>query len=206
MKLVERRAPLHIFQSEIGANGNSPSLPTAIVGLGNPLRGDDGAGTAVVSRLAHSRELPENITLLEGGTETLFDAILSNKYERVILIDAAEIGRQPGEWICLNSEQASGTPNNRDCAEDGHQLNPGNLLALGRVLGVLPREMLIYAVQPLSLEWTGNISLPVRKAVSEISESILHEIGSETREPGNLDRNGSLLEPVSRVDPRSMDH
>jgi hydrogenase maturation protease len=206
MNSAQKQASFRNNRGQTGVDLKSPGISTVIVGLGQPYRGDDGAGNAVVNRLAQTRGLPQNINIMEGGTSALFDAILSNKYERVILIDAAEIGRQPGEWICLNSEQATGTPNNRDCAEDGHQLNPGNLLALGRVLGVLPREMLIYAVQPLSLEWTGNLSLPVRKAVSEISESILREIGSETREPGNLDRNGSLLEPVSRVDPRSMDH
>ncbi len=49
--------------------------------------------------------------------------ILSNRYERVILIDAAEIGRQPGEWVCLNTEQVSRTLNDKDNAGDGHRLN-----------------------------------------------------------------------------------
>jgi hydrogenase maturation protease len=175
----------------------SPGISTVIVGLGQPLRGDDGAGYAVINALELIQRLPQNINILEGGTSALFDAILSNQYERAILIDAAEIGRQPGEWICLNAKQLACTPDVNNNACDSHQLNLGDLLALGQLLNVLPKTTLIYAVQPLSLEWTHQLSEPVREAVFEIAESILREIWFESREGENSDKVKSVLEPVS---------
>jgi hydrogenase maturation protease len=169
------------------AKGRTQRLPTAIVGLGHPFWGDDSAGSAVVNTLAQNPGLPQNIDLLEGGTNALFDAILSNKYEHIILIDAAEMGRQPGEWICLNADQVSCTSIDKDILYDGHRFDLGNLLALAHALDVMPRKMLIYAVQPLSLEWTGKLSEPVREAVSEIIESILELIDFESSEQRNLD-------------------
>ncbi len=74
MNLAEKQASSHIDLRGTGAGSNSLSLATAIVGLGHPLRGDDGAGNAVVNALAQTRDLPGNINLLEGGTEALFDA------------------------------------------------------------------------------------------------------------------------------------
>jgi hydrogenase maturation protease len=182
MNSAQKQASFRNNRGQTGVDLKSPGISTVIVGLGQPYRGDDGAGNAVVNRLAQTRGLPQNINIMEGGTSALFDAILSNKYERAILIDAAEIGRQPGEWICLNAKQLACTLEVNSKACDSHQLNLGDLLALGQLFNVLPKTTLIYAVQPLSLEWTHQLSEPLREAVSEIAESILHEIWSESSE------------------------
>jgi hydrogenase maturation protease len=176
MNFAEKQVPFIFDQDEASEVSRSPGISIAILGLGNRFRGDDGAGCAVVDKLAITGVLPENIHLFEDGTGDLFDAILSNKYERVILIDAAEIKRQPGEWICLNADWLTWKPDDKNNCCDGHRMSLANALALGHALEVLPKELLIYAVQPMSLEWTGNLSEPVREAVSEITESILHEI------------------------------
>ena len=176
MNVAEKQASLVPDHEKNDAVGRLPGVSTAILGLGNPFRGDDGAGCAVVDMLALTGELPENIHLFEDGTCELFDAILRNKYERVILIDAAEVNHQPGEWICLNADRLTWKPDDKDNSCDGHWLSLVNILALGHAIDALPRELLIFAVQPMSLEWTGNLSEPVREAVSEISECILREI------------------------------
>jgi hydrogenase maturation protease len=182
MNLTQKQAAFTNHRGITGADLKSPGISTVIIGLGQPFRGDDGAGYAVITRLEQTRGLPRNIDILEGGTSALFDAILSSKYERAILVDAAEIGRQPGEWICLDAKQLACTSDVNNNAYDSHQLNLGELLALGQQFNVLPKTMLIYAVQPLSLEWTHQLSEPVREAVSEIAESILREIWFESSE------------------------
>jgi hydrogenase maturation protease len=176
MNSAQKQAYYHNGRGLTGVDLKSPGISTVIVGLGQPFWGDDGAGHAVIDRLTQIQRLPQNINILEGGTSALFDAILSNKYERAILIDAAEIGRQPGEWICLNTEQLACKPDVKNNACNSHQLNLGDLLALGQLFNVLPKTTLIYAVQPLSLEWTNQLSEPVWEAVSEIAECILREI------------------------------
>jgi hydrogenase maturation protease len=180
MNLAKKQACFINDQEKTGVIGGSPRIPTVILGLGNRLRGDDWAGCAVVDLLASTRDLPENIYFIEDATGDLFDAILSSRYERVILIDAAEINRQPGEWICLNADRLTWNPKNKDKNYDGHRFSLLNILDLGRALGILPGEVLIYAIQPMSLEWTGTLSEPVRKAVTEISESILREIRAKS--------------------------
>jgi hydrogenase maturation protease len=186
MNLVQKQASSNIEPGITGADIRSPGISTVIVGLGHPFRGDDGVGNAVIENLARTQGLPQNINLLEGGTSALFDAILGNLYERVILIDAAEIGRQPGEWICLDAERLVWTPDAKNNSCDSHRLNLGDLMALGQLFNVLPKATLIYAVQPLSLEWTNQLSKPVREAVSEIAESILRDIWFESIEHRNL--------------------
>jgi hypothetical protein len=52
-----------------GPAGSLACVPaTLIVGLGNPLRGDDGVGVRVI-RLLTERRLPGNVEVVDAGTQ-----------------------------------------------------------------------------------------------------------------------------------------
>ena len=69
-----------------------------VIGLGNPLRGDDGVGPRLVEELAR-REMPPGVQVLDGGAVGLGLLDLVEGRERVIVVDAAEMGRKPGEFV-----------------------------------------------------------------------------------------------------------
>jgi hydrogenase maturation protease len=64
--------------------------PLLIIGLGNPLMGDDGVGARVAESLAQSAAGPASADVLAGGTDLLRCAGQIEGRERVILIDAME--------------------------------------------------------------------------------------------------------------------
>ena len=72
-----------------------------ILGVGNPLFGDDGFGPAVAEELERRGRVPSFAAVLDVGTgvrEILFDLILSQERPKeVIIIDALDCGRNPGE-------------------------------------------------------------------------------------------------------------
>ncbi|MCC6544679.1 MAG: hydrogenase maturation protease [Nitrospirae bacterium] len=61
-----------------------------IIGLGNPLMGDDGAGIEIVNELMRS-DLPECVDLIDGGTPGVGLIDLMSGYERVIVVDAVKV-------------------------------------------------------------------------------------------------------------------
>jgi hydrogenase maturation protease len=70
-----------------------------ILGLGNPLAGDDGAGAALVHRASTDRRFPPDVEFLSGGTDLLrCEAALAGR-ARVILVDAVLAAAPPGEPI-----------------------------------------------------------------------------------------------------------
>ena len=75
-----------------------------VIGVGNTLRGDDGVGVRVAQALAN-HPLPEGVTVLDGGTEGLDLLFHLEEADRVILIDAAEMGQTPGEARVLDGER-----------------------------------------------------------------------------------------------------
>jgi hydrogenase maturation protease len=50
------------------AGGGRPA--TVVIGLGNPLRGDDGVGVRVAQMLA-TQSLPDDVEVIDGGTQGL---------------------------------------------------------------------------------------------------------------------------------------
>jgi coenzyme F420 hydrogenase subunit delta len=78
-----------------------------VLGCGNILLGDDGFGPAVAARLG-AETLPAGVMVMDVGTGArgvLFDLLLSEHGpERIIVVDAVDRGRTPGEAFWLEIE------------------------------------------------------------------------------------------------------
>jgi len=74
---------------------------TLILGCGNRLFGDDGFGPAVIEYLLTHYGVPDDVYVMDVGTgvrKILFTlALSSEKPCRILLIDAVDKGRTPGE-------------------------------------------------------------------------------------------------------------
>ncbi|MBI3361476.1 MAG: hydrogenase maturation protease [Chloroflexi bacterium] len=75
-------------------------MNAVVVGLGNPLRGDDGIGPAVIEWLKQ-RELPAGVEVMDGGTGGLELIPTLTGRRRALIVDAANLGRAPGKWARL---------------------------------------------------------------------------------------------------------
>jgi hydrogenase maturation protease len=152
---------------------------TVILALGNPLRGDDGVGVAVLEQLAQA-DLPPGVALLDGGTPGLETVLLLQDYQRAVIVDAAEMGYSPGQWRSFTREQAELHIN--DLGGTLHQAGLAEAMALGEALGILPDEILIYGVQPEMIGWEPGLSDPVKVVIAEISAAILDWLQNEVKD------------------------
>ena len=114
---------------------NDPSIPeiytkrVLVLGCGNILFGDDGFGPEVIAYLEKHYTIPENTYITNAGTsarEILFPILLGDQRpERIIIVDAIDTGRTPGEIFELPVEDI---PNNKIDDFSMHQLPTSNLL------------------------------------------------------------------------------
>lgn len=155
----------------LGAAG-ARSAETLVLALGNPLRGDDGLGTAVLESLAASGRVPAGVELRDGGTPGLDTALVLEGYRRAIVVDAADMGLEPGTWARCTLPARSLQP-----GASLHAAGLAEALALGDALHILPPEVIIIGVQPLHTDWSPGLSEPVSRAVPGVCEAILWEIG-----------------------------
>ncbi len=153
---------------------------TLILGLGNVLRGDDGVGAAIISSL-QSQSLPDGVDLIDGGTAGLEIVLLLKEYRRVIVVDAAEMGLEAGEWRVFEGKTAV-IPSNPSCLNGTlHSAGFAEALALAEALGTLPEELIVFGVQPERVDWGEGLSERVTRVVPVLCEAVKIEFSSADR-------------------------
>ena len=146
---------------------------TLILGLGNPLRGDDGVGVRLAQMLT-GRRLPAGVEVVDGGTQGLGLVALLEGRRRAIVIDAAEMGRRPGEFVRFAPDEAR-LPGAEGAGFSVHEAGLREALLLAHALGILPDEVVVYGVQPARIEWDAGLSPQVEAALPALVEAVVDE-------------------------------
>jgi hydrogenase maturation protease len=147
-------------------------MKTAVIGIGNPLRGDDGVGVEVIRRLREGG--PIEADLIDGGTDGLSLVERMRDYERVIIVDAVDAGKRPGEVFAFAPEEASILI--RKDALSTHGLGLAEALALAQAISI-PTRIRLVAVQPEHLTMGKGFSKPVADSLDSLIEVVLAEAG-----------------------------
>jgi hydrogenase maturation protease len=151
----------------------SPNCRTLVLGLGNPLRGDDGIGPRIVEELTRCG-LPDGVTALDVGNAGLDLLNVLEGCERAVVVDAAEMGQQAGQFIRFTPDEAQLTR-----AGDRFSLHNAGLseaLALAEALGRTLPELVVFGVQPAEIDWREGLSPAVEAAIPALTNAVIKEI------------------------------
>ncbi|GAM08731.1 hydrogenase expression/formation protein HupD [Geobacter sp. OR-1] len=151
----------------------SSPLRTMVLGLGNLVMGDDGAGVRVVTHLAEWYRFPENVELLDGGTLGLDILPRLEGIDRLLVVDAVDNGKAPGDLVRLEGEEV---PVALATKLSPHQMGLKDLLAVADLQGIMPGEIVLAGVQPGSIEMGLELSEEVEVALSGLAGLVLSEL------------------------------
>ena len=146
----------------------SPEPATALIlGFGNILLGDDGAGIQLVERLRI--ELASSaFEFVDGGTMSF--SLLSHveKTNSMLVIDAAQLG-EPAGAIQLFENDGMDRFLSGSRRRTVHEVGLVDLLDMARLRGCLPRRRALLCIQPDLIDWSESLSPKVEAALSEAS-------------------------------------
>lgn len=145
-------------------------MRSLIVGFGNPLRGDDGVGLAVL-RTLEAGSLPPGVRCADvgiGGVALVHE--LQAGWERLVIVDAVQRGGAAGTVYLLAprlpSLAALPAAERAELLVDAHMAEPYSALVLAGALGVLPPEIHVVGVEaPETEELTLELSPAVARAI-----------------------------------------
>jgi len=143
---------------------------TRIIALGNRLRGDDAAGLIAADRLA-STPLPAGTEVTEGPEDPIRLLDLLGDADRVIILDAADMGLEPGTVRVLRNE-ADWAKVRRN--QSVHGIGIQDLVAMARKLGITSQVILV-AIQAASWKMGDTVSQPVMDALDQFKKIALKE-------------------------------
>lgn len=153
---------------------------TLILGVGNPLRRDDGIGPEVIRLLTDDRtkknstyKLSSDIDLIDGGTDGLGLIEYLKDYKKVIIVDAVEMNLAPGTIKIFSPDEAV-----LKIARDSlstHGFGIAELIKLAKELDINP-ELVIAGVQPKDISYGEKLSDSVASVLEKLIKIILKVI------------------------------
>lgn len=151
-----------------------------VIGIGNSLMTDDGAGVHVAEAL-RARGLGDQIRVLDGGTLsfTLLDEV--EEAEFLVVADAAELNAEPGTVRLFRDGEMDAylSAANRPSV---HEVNLMDVLTAARIRGRMPNRYALVGIQPQSIGWGTKPSATVADAVVQaaaIIEKLVEELAAE---------------------------
>ncbi len=145
-----------------------------MIGVGNPDRGDDGVGRAVIHKLRG--RVPADVTLLEDQGEAARLVGWLDGAATAFLVDAAISGATPGSVRRLDAK-AGPLPVGLG-GMSSHGLGLAEAVELARALGVLPPCCVVLAIEAASFEPGATLSPAVEAAAEDAAAMILSELAA----------------------------
>ena len=138
-------------------------LPILVLGIGNTLLSDDGAGLALLEEL-QKENWNGKVEFVDGGTQGL--ALLNRIGGRrlVLFVDAVARGAEPGTVHTMTGEEVMAGPASGTTA---HETGARELLAAAMLTGDLPEQVRVVGIEPESLHTSVGLSHRVQSSLSE---------------------------------------
>ena len=154
---------------------------TLVIGLGNPILGDDGVGWRVAEAVrGRCRDPAVTVMCLAVGGLTLMEHLVG--CNRAIIVDAILTHeRRIGEVSCCRLDEM--TDLSAGHTTSAHDVSLQTAMEMGRVMGAsLPDEVTVVAVEiePV-FEFSDGLSLEVAEAVPKATEIVMDLLENNQR-------------------------
>jgi hydrogenase maturation protease len=146
-----------------------------VIGLGNPLRHDDGLGIALLELARkHKEDFLEHIEFIDGGTGGMNLLHLLARFDTVLLIDAVLFNGQPGETrFFYKDELLVKTP---PMKMSTHEIDLIHILHLSMQLNELPSQLFLFGIQPKDLSHGIDLSPELKSTLPQIYKKLALKI------------------------------
>ena len=145
---------------------------TLILGIGNVLMGDEGVGVHA-ARMLEKEHLPENVSVVDGGTGGFHLLSYLQDYNPIIMIDATMDGSKAGTLNILKPKFSTDFPRSLTA----HDIGLRDLVEAASLTQGLPRMYLIAisieSLSTLSTDLSPEVSASLAKIKNAV-ESILN--------------------------------
>ncbi len=146
-----------------------------ILGIGNLLWADEGFGVRAVEEMHRRYETPDNVTLMDGGTQGIYLVQHVREAEVLIVFDAVDYGLPPGTIKRVEDDEV---PQFLGCRKVSlHQTGFQEVLAMAAMMGDAPARLLLIGVQPEELDdYGGGLRESVRAQIGPAIDMALAEL------------------------------
>jgi hydrogenase maturation protease len=147
--------------------------PVLVIGLGNELRGDDGAGVEVARRLRGvAAAAGIDVRVQQGEPAGLIDAWSGRK--AVLVVDTMRSGAALGT-VCRFDVSREPLPAQLRGFPSTHALSLAEVFELARAMGQLPPRVVVFAIEGQRFQTGAALSDEVQAVIAKVAGMVLDE-------------------------------
>ncbi len=141
-----------------------------ILGVGNILLTDEGVGVRVVEEMRRRYYFPENVRLVDGGTQGLWLMPTIQEADHLIVIDAVLGGGEPGTLYRL---ERADLPKGLRIKQSAHDSDLVEALNLCSLIDAEPKSCVVIGIEPqviteFSMELTGTVASRMDQIIDRV--------------------------------------
>lgn len=150
------------------------SMPVTVMGIGNILMRDDGAGVRALEALQRGYTFPPNVRLVDAGTTVFHNMGIMAESEKMIVLDAVKLDGPPGAVYRFNTDEYRVKMPRQASSHDVGLLNA---LSMMQLIDQKPPEVIVIGVQPGEYStWGETLTPEVSAAVPEMVTRTLNQL------------------------------
>jgi hydrogenase maturation protease len=146
----------------------------AVVGIGNNLLQDDGAGIHALHHYEAHHADPD-VCCIDAGTVGLALMGRLANLQGLVAVDAMRLGKPPGTVTVLEGEEMD--RHLRDHHGSVHELGLSDILDALRLCGDLPANRALVGIEPEQMDWgtepTAKVAAAIPSATAKIRDLLL---------------------------------
>jgi hydrogenase maturation protease len=143
-----------------------------VLGIGNLLWADEGFGVRAIEHLQRAYAFPDNVSVLDGGTQGLNLVGPVCDADVLVVVDAVDFGDAPGTLHTARDDEVPQFLGAKKMSL--HQTGFQEVLATAELLGQSPDRLLLVGVQPEILEdYGGSLTATVAERIEPALDEVL---------------------------------
>ena len=151
-------------------------MRAVVLGVGNIILTDEGAGVRAVEALERGWKLPENVLAIDGGTSGMEMIEELSNLDFLIVLDVVKTGAAPGTVVRIAGEEI---PVFFRKKLSPHQIALPDVLASLELLDAMPKEIVVLGVEFISLELGLDMTPTVAEKVPVLAAMASCEVSEQ---------------------------
>ncbi len=145
---------------------------TVVVGMGNIIHQDDGAGVHALRRLQVDPRLPGDAILIDGGTRGIELLAELHDCARLLLLDAMDVAEKPGTILRMTGDDLRALRGGASV----HQIGLADLLATLPLVSDKPTKIILLGIQPAKTDWGTELSAAVEENLEQLVDAAIEQL------------------------------
>ena len=148
-------------------------LSVLVLGIGNLLLSDEGAGVKAVEELQNRYDCSDAVEIVDRGTSGSELLSYFDDRSHILIIDAVKTGNQPGTIVRIENPPAFFQKK-----ISPHQIGLADVLGLAAITDNLPQNITLFGIEPKQLSTGLDLSTEVTSNLSRLVDMVVAELKS----------------------------